>query len=50
MCNNVYDGHAQQKLVTPHIQDRYTQAEKKKKQWKNTNAKFVEKSITFLEE
>ena len=22
--NNVYNGHAQQKLVTPHIRDRYT--------------------------
>ncbi len=22
-ANNVYDGHAQQKLVTPHIRDRY---------------------------
>ena len=32
VCNNVHDGHAQQKLVTPHIQDRWQQAEKNKKQ------------------
>jgi len=28
-ANNVYDGHAQQKLVTPHIQDRSTPLKKK---------------------
>ena len=29
-ANNVYDGHAQQKLVTPHIQDRYVSLENEK--------------------
>ena len=32
--NNVYDGHAQQKLVTPHIQDRWSQREKRNCEWK----------------
>ena len=31
LFNIVYDGHAQQKLVTPHIRDRSVQPEKKKK-------------------
>ncbi|MCB0541793.1 MAG: hypothetical protein KDE33_30100 [Bacteroidetes bacterium] len=30
-ANNVYDGHAQQKLVTPHIRDRWASPEKKEK-------------------
>lgn len=30
--NNVYDVHAQQKLVTPHIRDRYLRKSFKKKE------------------